>query len=61
MRLYIWWFGRGLQVLALVQVAVALLVGFETQDPTLELKLLVGGALEFVVGLLLMGYSGSKA
>jgi hypothetical protein len=61
MKLFVWWLGRGLQVLALIQVAVALFVGFETQDPTLELKLLLGGALEFVVGLMLMSYSGSRA
>jgi|LakMenEpi03Aug12_release.lakeMendotaPanAssembly.Ray.scaffolds.fasta_scaffold2294076_2 hypothetical protein len=61
MKLFLWWAGRGLQILALIQVGVALLVGLETQDPTLELKLLMGGALEFIVGYFMISTTGQKA
>jgi hypothetical protein len=60
MKLFLWWLGKGLQVLALFQVAAALFVGFETQDPTLELKLLVGGGMEFLLGYFLVASTGTQ-
>jgi len=53
-----WYVGRALQVIALVQVAAALLIGLRTQDATFELKLLLLGALEFMLGQFIVARVG---
>ena len=49
--------GKLLQFLALLQTATALIVGFGSNDPTLELKMMLMGVLEFFAGTLLLRYT----
>lgn len=49
-----------MQVVALFQVGAALWMGLETQDARLELKLLLFGAIEFLVGQLLIKATGTQ-
>ena len=46
----LWYLGRTLQFFALVGVGYALIIGLQTQDPRLELKILAAGALQFLCG-----------
>lgn len=57
---FVWALGRALQILALVQTGYALLVGLNTNDPTRELKLLMAGVAEFVLGLFILRLAGKK-
>jgi hypothetical protein len=54
MRIFLWYLGRTLQILALVQVGAALLIGLQSQDVKLELTLLTLGAIQFLIGVLLL-------
>lgn len=58
---YVFWsLGRALQILALLQVAAALVLGLQTQDALFELKLLLFGALEFIAGYLILRKTGAR-
>jgi hypothetical protein len=48
-------------VIALLQAGAALLIGFQTSDPTLELKLLLMSVLEFMVGYAIVTRVGRSA
>lgn len=61
MKSVIYFVGRAFQVIALLQTAYALVLGLQTDDATTELKLLLGGAIEFMIGQLLVTQSGVKS
>ncbi len=53
--------GRSLQAIALLQAGAALLIGMQTSDPTLELKLLLMSVVEFMVGYVIVSRVGHRA
>lgn len=61
MRTWIFYSGRLLQIMAMIQVAYALHVGLETSDAREELKLLALGALEFILGTYMVKKTGTPA
>jgi hypothetical protein len=61
LKSFLWVVGRSLQVIALLQAGAALLIGFQTSDPTLELKLLLMSVLEFMVGYAIVTRVGRSA
>ncbi len=61
MATVLWYFGKGLQLIALVEVAFALLEGLQTSDPFKELKLLLIGVIIFFVGSLFLKFSSKDS
>jgi hypothetical protein len=53
--------GKLLQIVGLLVVGAALVVGFQTTDPFTELKMLGAGALVFYAGWLVERKSGKNA
>jgi hypothetical protein len=60
MKSVLWWSGKGLQAIALLQVGWALWLGVSTQDARLELQFLVLGAAVFGLGLFLTKAAGGS-
>ncbi|HVJ63732.1 MAG TPA: hypothetical protein VM901_00610 [Bdellovibrionota bacterium] len=57
MKSLLWHGGKLLQLIALTQVGYALVVGLTTNDSRRETELLVLGAAQFLVGLVLVRFS----
>ena len=58
MKSLLWHGGKLLQLIALAQVGYALVVGLSTNDSRRETELLVLGAAQFLVGVVLVRFSG---
>ena len=58
MKSFLWHGGKLLQMIALTQVGYALIVGLSTNDSRRETELLVLGVAQFLVGLVLVRFSG---
>jgi hypothetical protein len=58
MKTVLWWGGKGLQAIALLQVGWALWMGVATQDARLELQFLLVGAAVFGLGLFMTKAAG---
>ena len=54
MKTFFWYLGKGLQILGLLTVGFALVVGLRTEDSKQEITLLSMGAVEFLMGLLML-------
>jgi hypothetical protein len=61
LKSFLWVVGRSLQAIALLQAGAALLIGMQTSDPTLELKLLLMSVVEFMVGYVIVSRVGHRA
>lgn len=58
MKSLLWHGGKLLQLIALTQVGYALIVGLSTNDSRREIELLILGAVQFLVGVVLVRFSG---
>ncbi|MBS1983352.1 MAG: hypothetical protein JST16_04200 [Bdellovibrionales bacterium] len=57
---WVWYVGRALQVLGLVTVGGALVVGLQTNDSRQEMTFLGIGAAEFLLGVLCLKGSATE-
>jgi hypothetical protein len=61
MKSLLWHFGKLLQLLGLIAAPYALIIGMNTENPTLELKILLSAVSSFIVGLIFVKSTSSSA